>query len=148
MILRQKANEADSLSAVSGEFASLQMWGFGARAESRPDSNGEVAEWLKALPWKGSIPATVSRVRIPPSPHDTLMDCITLYRFIAFNPDPSACDAAFLGVQPQQGYLRPAFVPARPHMAFSHKPEAVHHTALEYVSFICLLGSLFVISGG
>src|SRR5262245_13464096 len=31
---------------------------------------------------------------------------------------------------------------------FSHKPEAIHHTALEYVSFICLLGSLFVISGG
>jgi len=29
-----------------------------------------------------------------------------------------------------------------------HHPEAIHHTALEYVSFICLLGSLFVISGG
>jgi hypothetical protein len=24
-----------------------------------------VAEWSKALPWKGSIPVTVSRVRIP-----------------------------------------------------------------------------------
>lgn len=29
-----------------------------------------------------------------------------------------------------------------------HKPEAIHHTALEYASFIVLLGSLFVISGG
>src|SRR5262245_2552218 len=29
-----------------------------------------------------------------------------------------------------------------------HKPEAIHHTTLEYISFICLLGSLFVISGG
>ncbi len=29
-----------------------------------------------------------------------------------------------------------------------HHPEAIHHTASEYVSFICLLGSLFVISGG
>jgi Na+/H+ antiporter NhaD/arsenite permease-like protein len=29
-----------------------------------------------------------------------------------------------------------------------HKPEAIHHTTLEYISFICLLGSLFTISGG
>ena len=29
---------------------------------------GEVAEWSIALPWKGSIRATVSRVRIPVSP--------------------------------------------------------------------------------
>ena len=27
----------------------------------------EVSEWLKELPWKGSIRATVSRVRIPSS---------------------------------------------------------------------------------
>ena len=31
---------------------------------------GEVLEWLKRLPWKGSIPARVSWVRIPPSPQN------------------------------------------------------------------------------
>ena len=31
-------------------------------------NNGEVAERLNALPWKGSIRESVSRVRIPPSP--------------------------------------------------------------------------------
>ena len=30
--------------------------------------NGEMAEWSNALPWKGSIWATVSGVRIPVSP--------------------------------------------------------------------------------
>ena len=30
--------------------------------------HGEVAEWLIAHPWKGCIRASVSRVRIPPSP--------------------------------------------------------------------------------
>ncbi len=29
-----------------------------------------------------------------------------------------------------------------------HKPEAIQHTAIEYASFICLLASLFTISGG
>ncbi len=32
-------------------------------------SQREVSEWLKELPWKGSIRATVSRVRIPSSLH-------------------------------------------------------------------------------
>lgn len=30
----------------------------------------------------------------------------------------------------------------------SHDPHALEHSVLEYVSFICLLGSLFVVSGG
>ncbi|OQX66924.1 MAG: sodium:proton antiporter [Sorangiineae bacterium NIC37A_2] len=30
----------------------------------------------------------------------------------------------------------------------SHDPHALEHSAIEYVSFICLLGSLFVVSGG
>lgn len=30
----------------------------------------------------------------------------------------------------------------------SHDPHALQHSGLEYVSFICLLGSLFVVSGG
>ena len=29
-----------------------------------------------------------------------------------------------------------------------HRPEALVHTASEYVSFICLIGSLFIVSGG
>src|SRR4029079_16498869 len=32
------------------------------------NGSGQVAEWLKAPPWKGGIPARVSRVRIPPCP--------------------------------------------------------------------------------
>ncbi len=32
---------------------------------------GEVAEWSKAQHWKCCIGATLSRVRIPPSPLDT-----------------------------------------------------------------------------
>ncbi len=44
-------------------------WGL-LRGERRSPLNyqGEVAEWLKALVSKTSIPATVSGVRIPPSP--------------------------------------------------------------------------------
>ncbi len=34
-----------------------------------PKKLGEVSEWLKELPWKGSMWATASRVRIPLSPH-------------------------------------------------------------------------------
>ena len=35
----------------------------------RPISAGEVSEWLKEHAWKVCIPETVSRVRIPLSPH-------------------------------------------------------------------------------
>jgi hypothetical protein len=30
--------------------------------------NGEVSEWPKELPWKGSVGVISPRVRIPPSP--------------------------------------------------------------------------------
>ncbi len=33
-----------------------------------PKAPGEVAEWLKAQPWKGCMRVIVSRVRIPSSP--------------------------------------------------------------------------------
>ena len=39
---------------------------------------GEVAEWLKAPPWKGGIGETLSWVQIPPSPprFTSLLDAI------------------------------------------------------------------------
>ena len=39
-----------------------------ANAHYQRGSRGQVAEWLKAHAWKVCIPATVSRVRIPPCP--------------------------------------------------------------------------------
>jgi hypothetical protein len=42
-----------------------------------PLNSGEVAEWLKALVSKTSIGVSLSRVRIPPSPQNFRMPCVS-----------------------------------------------------------------------
>ena len=68
------------------------LWGFESLALRKYIQNkglqplvlfysGEVLEWLKRLPWKGSIPARVSWVRIPPSPQNVWKNLQDLCNF-------------------------------------------------------------------
>ena len=67
---KESFNPADVICSLGIALTGLQ-WA----AKLRPrNGSGQVAEWLKAPPWKGGIRVTVSRVRIPPCPSPAFRD--------------------------------------------------------------------------